>query len=150
MKVLSLIQPWATLMALREKKIETRNWKTEYRGTLLIHASKKVDKYICQREPFCSVLNNHGIDSYEELESGVIIAKCNLVDCVRMAGHDINPSTFEITNARLSNGQIISGNELKFGLYVPGRYAWLLEDVEPLKDPIPAKGKLRLWDYQIE
>jgi len=39
-KVLSLLQPWATLVVMGIKKIETRSWSTTHRGALLIHASK--------------------------------------------------------------------------------------------------------------
>jgi len=41
MKALSLWQPWATLVAMEEKRIETRCWKTDYRGELAIHATMK-------------------------------------------------------------------------------------------------------------
>ena len=41
MKVLSLIEPWATLIKEGKKVIETRSWKTSYRGELYIHASSK-------------------------------------------------------------------------------------------------------------
>jgi hypothetical protein len=47
MKVISIIQPWATLIAIGEKKFETRSWSTKYRGELAIHASKKIDKAAC-------------------------------------------------------------------------------------------------------
>ncbi len=40
-KVLSILQPWASLCVLGHKKIETRSWNTKYRGELYIHASKK-------------------------------------------------------------------------------------------------------------
>ena len=40
-KVLSIIEPWATLIKEKKKYIETRTWKTNYRGELYIHASKK-------------------------------------------------------------------------------------------------------------
>ena len=40
-KVLSIIEPWATLIKEKKKYIETRTWKTSYRGELYIHASKK-------------------------------------------------------------------------------------------------------------
>ena len=39
MKVLTLTQPWATLVAIGAKRIETRSWATKYRGPLLIHAA---------------------------------------------------------------------------------------------------------------
>ena len=43
-RCLSLIQPWATLVAIGAKKVETRSWKTPYRGWLAIHASKAFPK----------------------------------------------------------------------------------------------------------
>lgn len=39
MKALSLRQPWASLIADGRKTIETRTWRTRYRGPLAIHAS---------------------------------------------------------------------------------------------------------------
>lgn len=44
MKAITIRQPWASLIALGEKKIETRSWQTKYRGPILIHAGKSVDK----------------------------------------------------------------------------------------------------------
>ena len=40
MKALTLTQPWASLVALGHKQIETRSWATRYRGPLAIHAAK--------------------------------------------------------------------------------------------------------------
>lgn len=39
MKVLSLTEPCATLIKEKKKLVETRSWKTDYRGELYIHAS---------------------------------------------------------------------------------------------------------------
>ena len=45
MKVLSITEPFATLIKNKKKFIETRSWKTNYRGELYIHASKtKINK----------------------------------------------------------------------------------------------------------
>src|SRR6266446_8164646 len=38
------MQPWATLIALGAKRIETRSWSTSYRGPLAIHASGRITK----------------------------------------------------------------------------------------------------------
>ena len=38
-KVLSLTEPFATLIKKGVKTIEIRSWKTNYRGKLYIHAS---------------------------------------------------------------------------------------------------------------
>ena len=44
MKVLTLKQPWATLVAEGIKKYEFRSWETKYRGKILIHAGTGIDK----------------------------------------------------------------------------------------------------------
>ena len=45
MKVLSIKEPFASLIKNKKKYIETRSWKTNYRGELYIHASlSKVKK----------------------------------------------------------------------------------------------------------
>ena len=44
LKVLTLRQPWATLVAEGIKKYEFRSWKTNYRGKVLIHAGTGIDK----------------------------------------------------------------------------------------------------------
>lgn len=42
MKVITIWQPWASLIVLGHKKIETRGWATKYRGPLLIHAAANI------------------------------------------------------------------------------------------------------------
>jgi hypothetical protein len=42
--VLTLTQPWASLVVLGSKKLETRGWRTNYHGPLLIHAAKNMPK----------------------------------------------------------------------------------------------------------
>ena len=41
MKALSIREPWGTLILEGKKPIETRVWKTDYRGDLLLCASQK-------------------------------------------------------------------------------------------------------------
>jgi hypothetical protein len=45
-KALSIQQPWAWLICQGVKDIENREWTTDYRGFLLIHAGKQMDKNI--------------------------------------------------------------------------------------------------------
>ena len=40
MKAISIKEPWASLIRNGEKTIETRVWKTDYRGKLLLCCSK--------------------------------------------------------------------------------------------------------------
>jgi hypothetical protein len=46
-KVLSVKQPWASLIVLGIKDVENRFWHTSHLGRLLIHASKEWDNYDC-------------------------------------------------------------------------------------------------------
>ncbi|MDB5056154.1 MAG: hypothetical protein JWM44_4204 [Bacilli bacterium] len=142
MKVISIKQPWATLIAIGEKQFETRSWATKYRGELAIHASKKIDKgAIYNTLPIIQALSEHGIDKFDQLPTGVIIAKCNLVDCLKSLdtwtdGYILEKHTF------------IYSPEYEFGDYTPGRYAWKLTEVKQI-EPIPAKGQLGLWNYNL-
>ncbi len=45
MPCLSLSQPWATLIAVGAKTMETRSWRTYYAGPLAIHAAKGFPAY---------------------------------------------------------------------------------------------------------
>lgn len=141
MKVLTIRQPWASLIALGEKHIETRSWRTKYRGPLLIHAGKSVDNDICKIHPFTDVLVNHGIIFQQDMPRGIIIAKCELVDCQKIIEVD------DLCGAITESNLFVDGNEYLFGDFTPGRYAWILDNIEMLKEPIPAKGKLSLWEY---
>jgi hypothetical protein len=141
MKVITIRQPWATLIALGEKKFETRSWQTKYRGPLAIHASKKGDFEAFFRPEIKEALEKHGIEYFEDLTTGAIIAIGELVDCYRIEEK-------ETTGARLSNGEYVCDEEFMFGDYGVGRFAWKLEDAIELTKPVPAKGKLSLWEYE--
>ncbi|WP_200889613.1 DUF1643 domain-containing protein [Cohnella kolymensis] len=142
MKVITVIQPWATLIALGEKRYETRSWDTRHRGAIAIHASKKVDKRIGMEEPFFSVLGRHGYTAHN-LPTGVIIAKCRLAASMQVVRNGGDHAILDIGR------RLIYGNELAFGDYTEGRFAWDLVNVEMLKEPIPAKGQLSLWNYRM-
>jgi hypothetical protein len=43
----------------------------------------------------------------------------------------------------------ITPDELAYGDYTPGRYAWILKDVKQI-DPVPAKGHLGLWNWDAQ
>jgi len=140
MKAITIQQPWATLVALGEKRFETRSWKTGHRGPLAIHAGQTVDKAACRQEPIATVLAKIG-HTAETLPRGAIIATCELHDCLRVAGN-------EGDHALLGPAAVtVSGSEYHFGDYAAGRYAWELRDVQPIQ-PIAVKGRLSLWDWE--
>jgi len=149
MKAITILQPWASLVALGEKKFETRSWPTNYRGPILIHAGKKTfntDSYL-DRElyPFAEALGLPDYFSFDKLPYGSIIAVADLVNCLKIVSRvKVSGNQFF---ARLENEQEITRNELYFGNYEVGRYAWQLENVHRLADPIPAKGMQRIWNF---
>lgn len=144
MKAITLWQPWASLVAIGAKKIETRSWPTKYRGPLAIHAAKDRRYWkIAHDEPFRSVFMEARLYRQDDLPYGCIIATAEIVDCLM-----IQRQTF-IGYPILKNGQEIKGNELAFGDYTPRRYAWILEDVKQLPEPIPAKGRQGLWNWEV-
>lgn len=63
MKAITIKQPWATLIALGEKRFETRSWQTKYRGPIAIHAGKTIDKEYCEYQPIKRALQKHGIEN---------------------------------------------------------------------------------------
>ena len=121
-KVLSIREPYASLIKLKIKTIETRSFNTNYRGELYIHAS----------------LSKSNVD--DELSKlftpmyGKIICKCKLVDCVLMTENYVKEIKEKMPM------------EYNCGLYEAGRYAWILESVEEI-DAIKAKGKLGIWNF---
>lgn len=76
MKVLIIIEPWATLIKKGKKVIETRSWKTSYRGELYIHASNKKIKTDEHINGLLRLIPNIPM-GYSN-----IICKCKLVDCI--------------------------------------------------------------------
>lgn len=123
MKVLTIKQPYASLIASGYKKYEFRSWKTKYRGELYIHAGNGIDK--------------NRMDMVKEYEldypNGYIIAKVDLVDCI-LVDEKMNEEL------RKENSKVYTHD-------YTGYYAWKLENVEILDNPIKTSGKLSIWNY---
>jgi hypothetical protein len=122
MKALTLWQPYASAIALGKKRIETRSWRTSYRGEIAIHAAAR-------RGPLdhdlVSLLNG------ANMPFGAIVAVARLVG-IEAAAYML-PST----------------DEAQWGDFSPGRYGWILEDIRPF-GPHPVKGGRGLWDWPTE
>lgn len=155
MKAITLWQPWASLLACGAKKYETRSWATNYRGPIGIHAAKKTfdtDPYF-DRElyVFADALGLTDIYSFDTLPHGCIIAVTKLAGCHKMVLHggrglsSTSPGWLE-TDAGVYEP---TDQELLFGDWTPGRYAWEFKDMTMLPKPIPAKGKQGLWNWDI-
>lgn len=139
---ISLTQPWASLVAIGAKTLETRSRSTPYRGWLAIHASKGFPKdcrALCSQEPFRSTLAEAGFLLASDLPLGSVLAVARLHDV-----HATNsPFLMPLLHARAL--------ERHFGDYGPNRFAYELTDLKRLRAPVPAKGSLPIgWHVSPE
>jgi hypothetical protein len=141
MKGISLTQPYATLVALREKRIETRGWRTSYRGEIAIAAAKKFPseaRGLCPTRPFSNALGSVA------LPTGMIVAVASLVECFQF-----DAGTEGRIRARSLIGRL-PRFEADFGYYTAGRYGFVFDDVRALAEPVACKGALSLWDVPAD
>ena len=129
MKVLTIKQPWATFIAEGYKEFEFRTWKTKYRGEILIHAGKGIDKKAMEKFKHLNL----------EYPAGCIIAKANITDCVLVDD--------EMRKILKSKNPLVYSNIIKHTEW--DGYGFKLEHVKRIK-PIYINGKLSLWDYDYK
>ncbi|RYF85259.1 MAG: ASCH domain-containing protein [Chitinophagaceae bacterium] len=132
-RALSLLQPWASLVVMGLKRIETRSWQTAYRGPLLIHASLgKKGKVLATELPFSKYITD-----FDDLPFGAIIGQVQLEDIVPV-------ERLFYTAEKLA---ALTLEEKAFGDYTKGRYAWLLTEAVRFDEMIPVKGGLGIWKF---
>lgn len=157
MKVLSLSQPWASLLFLdsptREGKVkqwETRGWRPSadnHRKLLkegfLIHASKTwkpEQRELIKKEPFAPLMN-----IIEPMPFGAIIGWV-------MPGRILTTEQWLKEQPKIPSGTAVRwDNEVWFGDYSDGRCAWEIVETKLFAYPIEnVKGALSLWDYEMD
>jgi hypothetical protein len=85
-RVLSVKNPWAYMIMFMGKDIENRTWHTNYRGRILIHASKKsirVGDFIFGMLKNASYRDCILWHIRSDIYSGKIIGSIELVDCIQ-------------------------------------------------------------------
>jgi len=127
MKVLTVRQPWASLIVNGYKEYEFRSRKINYRGKILIHAGLNMDKDMLDR------FKDYNLDYVK----GAIIGEADLVDCI-LVDNDFNDELRKIN-------PIVYGKSNH-----TENYAWKLEKIVKYDEPIYCKGQLGLWNYDIK
>ncbi len=122
-KVLTIKEPWASLIINGYKKYEFRSWKTNYRGKILIHAGLSTDNFIMDN------ISKYNI----KLNNGYIVGEIEIVDCI-LVDNEFDSYLRNIDNTIYGNNHI-------------GLYAWKLDNIKIYENPIMTKGKLGLWNY---
>ncbi|WP_051319909.1 ASCH domain-containing protein [Planktothrix agardhii] len=141
--VITLWQPWATLLIKGVKIHETRSWYTSHRGKILIHAAKR-------KINWCEIQLNLLEEIYPDITEwdyplGAIVGEMELVNCRSMTATegDYNQKYFIHVNSPLYESDRLTGN------WSDGRFAWEMRNPKPLSIP-NVKGKQGLWKYSSE
>lgn len=112
LQMLTVCQPYAHLIAIGAKPIENRTWPTAWRGELAIHAGKSRDW-----------LEAEDKIRYPNMAYGAIVAVVQVVACLH---HDTSwPDAY---------------TPLWSHEHAHGPWCWVLEHVDRLVVPVPARG----------
>lgn len=144
MKGLSIWQPYASLIAVGAKTIETRHWPpfpSVVGQRIAIHAgaTKRELALLEDGDPlFARRLAEAGdrlklIDG--SLPLGAIVATARLATVIEM-GHDY--------------ADRLPHDEQVFGWCGPGRFGWQLDQLVTLDQPIPYRGRQGIFDIDAQ
>lgn len=191
---ISLWQPWASLIALGAKTIETRSWRAPARligQRIAIHATASIPSALGLGRRGRKVIGDYEVEKDAaglllrgpiawpyRLPLGAVVATADLVDCVPIhvefcdcplprdgvyllqwvSQFTIGTGLFDATGAGYRHphwspdgGDYLTPQhprqQYPYGDYRCGRWAWLLDNVEPDHHGFPAKGKQGIWTW---
>lgn len=127
MKALTICQPYAALIVIGEKLVENREWPTNYRGRLLIHAGKS-------RQWLDDEDEQDFAKRGDPLVFGAAVGEARLADVLHID--------------RIQRGEYDAKYPwLREHLHAHGTWCWVLQDVMRYALPRPWKGAQGLWDF---
>jgi hypothetical protein len=139
MKVISIWQPWASLIIANEKFTETRFWaapKSLIGQRIGIASAKTIrpEQRLAARDPeFEWHYVRTGLPPLNDLPHGYLLGTVLLSSCEMITEKQM----YDLTD-----------QERVFGWWEPGRYAWRMRQPVPLKQPVRVTGRQGLWIYQ--
>jgi hypothetical protein len=125
MKAISIKQLWAHAILHLGKDIENRDWKTNFRGTVAIHASGSLFKQQYEESAYMiyEIADYQTkLPSFNNVVLGAILGTVEIVDCVRESDSD----------------------------WFFGGYGFVLKNPRRLIKPIYCKGALSFWNVPTE
>jgi hypothetical protein len=138
MRAITLWQPWATLIILGIKSVETRSFFIAGFGDIVIHAALHKDKE-CRNfaeSPIVKpLLQAAGYNNYDALPFGQVLGIVNY--------YDVLPTEEAAKDKRVDYRQLLLGD------FHSNRYALFLKYVRRLEEPYPWKGQQGIWNYPI-
>ena len=149
MKAISLHQPWASLIAMGIKTIETRSWappKSLIGERIVIHAAKKVAKDEQLDQPVRTACREiYGTYWEANIPIGKVVATAILSDYVHVKRQYMD-GYVEGFN---SNDKLIRIGRDHYGDFETGRFLWILEDIKRI-EPVAAVGHQGFWNWDPE
>ena len=151
---ITLHQPWASLIALGIKTVETRSWPAPARlvgQRIAVHAGKRL-----VRQPGGAIereLRARWGENWRVITpTGAVVATAVLAGMARVAhidpssGHAVHDDSAEVGCAMGTGRTPID----PWGDFSCGRWLWFLDDVAALPEPAPAVGHQRFWHWDVE
>lgn len=140
-KALSLWQPHAAAIRLGLKPFETRSWSTSYRGPLVICSSKKHFSF-----------RDYPLEYYNEVGRRMKAVECPLfalqygvAECIVTVTECVPTS---VLRGKISKDWEFWG-DFTDGDDESGRFAFRLQDVQPLNTRIPVTGRQGFFSVDI-
>lgn len=138
MRILTIKQPFATLIVEGIKKYETRSRKISYRGAIAIHSSKKPvskDEFEWISKSIEKDINIKTL----EYPAGKIIGFANVTDVLAIK-HNYHPG--DLSNNIVTSS--LSNVEKNTGHWNEGHFAFELSNVKKISTPLDYQGNLGL------
>jgi len=145
---ITLWEPWASLLVHGAKTIETRGWRTHHTGPLWIHAAKRWSadqrEFVRGTSFFEMIAGESGArgtaksgpHTLGKIVGSVVLDSCRLMQ----PSFDDRPCVVV--------GIDVSDDDLAYGHWEVGRYAWITSEQTPLDVPIPANGAQGIWRFR--
>jgi len=157
MKVISLWQPWATLMAAGYKRIETRSWypsSLRHGQLVAIHAAKhwtEDERQVIEEEPsfqrYLQLSERRGLWSFDQPPLGCVVAIARFGYAVETKYTTYRSFKGKIAPEREATIKLwTTDTERAFGNYAWGRWAWVFSEVRPLQ-PISLRGQQGIFNW---
>ena len=151
MHAITLHQPWATLIALGVKTVETRSWPAPVRllgQRIAVHAGKRLVRQPGERIEQ-ELRSRWGEDWRLIIPTGAVVATAVLAGMAQVERTDLEEGC-AVHDSGTEVGSAVGMRRTSidpWGDFSAGRWLWFLDDVEALPEPVPAVGRQSFWRW---
>jgi activating signal cointegrator 1 len=139
LNVMSIFQPWASLLVVGARAYDVQHHPTHYRGELGIFAPLHFPDWarnLAVEPEFAGPLARAGLEPWA-LPRGVLLGVADLVDVI------------PIVREGYVGTVAMCSVERRLGDYKPGRFAYRYERIRRLREPIGHRGRAGIWHWNV-